>query len=865
MASSRKYKCPYCDNRYDREKLINHIDKHHQDMVPDDSTPTRVVFNLINKRTTGYCRVCNKETKWREDLGRYDVLCDNPKCKEALRRQYQENMIRTKGTDNILNDPEQQKKMLAARKISGSYKFRDGGVLTYTGSYEKECLEFMDKVLDIPSKDILSPGPTIIYKYKDEDHVYIPDFYLIPQNLIIEVKDGGNNPNTRNSNSDIDSHERTLAKENAIRKTGKYNYIRLTNNQFSQLINVLMEIKKTQFDKINSTIMMVNESKDMSTIDVDFKKKNGKSFKIIDMASNEASKYIDKQWQEDLKERKKHARIAVSTTDDECAGYIYWNKSGNIAPLKVFEKYRGYGVSELLLKEAIDNGGYKLGVYSDNEIAIKLYKKLGFVEVDRKTYKDGDMVIIMELQSKVNESVLESYIEETTVSHPKKLYFVSEDNFDNKTLQPRIPSNYMTKNGYEDGKTARVCFAPSIDKCLMALSQKCTDMELYIHIPDNISKYEVLKPNISEVPDSKITNEYWICSPVKVKCIGKIKVIGDAGEDGIPYKYGDKTAELYKWNWEWVDRFNESYVHEVDNTDPDDRESVFLKTKKILKDNDIPCNVSDESIKKFINYEKDDVGGYSLCIAVGTDNVDKAAELVNPAISACGGKLTPDNYGTVFLSLHESIESEYLENNDSYYNIDNWGKTTNILWVTGLSGSDKTTLAKDLAKVNDCYRVELDYIAAYYMMKTKERGNGMKFYNLVKEECPLAVGFFNLYASDTYGYPIKWGDTKDIINDFLKWFIPLIENQDKLCIINGAQIVEQMDVEYFYDKPIIIKDSSWLKSSFRRASREMDYDGSYINRLLSFINKYKIAFKKSYIDAMKKHNEFDKQMSKHTK
>lgn len=148
-------------------------------------------------------------------------------------------------------------------------------------------------------------------------------------------------------------------------------------------------------------------------------------------------------------------------------------------------------------------------------------------------------------------------IEEQSTSSVK-VYHLSQSNLDGKTLSPRVPSNYFTKNGYEDEKTARVCFAKSIDMCLRALSQKCTGMELFVHIPDG--KYNIYVPSTKDVPDCKITSEVWIKEPVKLKCIGKIKVIKDKGEDGIPYKYGDKTAELYDWEWKWIEKINEGYI-----------------------------------------------------------------------------------------------------------------------------------------------------------------------------------------------------------------------------------------------------------------------------------------------------------------
>lgn len=238
----KTYKCPYCDSKMIRELLIKHIEKYHQDMLPENYSSVRVVYDLVNNTPGhGSCRVCHNPTKW--NGFKYDVLCDNPKCKQALRDLYKKNMIRVRGTYNILSDPEQQKKMLAHRKISGKYYHSDGGVIEFTGEYERKFLEFIDNFLQIPSKDILAPGPLMQYRYNGQWHTYIPDFYYIPFNLIIEIKDGGDNLNTRDSPSMRASREKTIEKEKLITDKGIYNYLRLTNNQFEQLIDIFMAIK----------------------------------------------------------------------------------------------------------------------------------------------------------------------------------------------------------------------------------------------------------------------------------------------------------------------------------------------------------------------------------------------------------------------------------------------------------------------------------------------------------------------------------------------------------------------------------------------------------------------------------------------
>lgn len=167
---------------------------------------------------------------------------------------------------------------------------------------------------------------------------------------------------------------------------------------------------------------------------------------------------------------------------------------------------------------------------------------------DLSQYKDSINYHVKRDSYRLKESI--EAIEESTKSKPS-LYFLSQNNMDGKTLQPRIPDNFFTKNGYEDKTTKRVCFASSIDKCLMGLSMNCTGKEFYVHVPTG--NFDVITPTKKQVPDSGITGEKWICEPVKIKCVGKIKVIGDDNKPGKKFTYGDdKEAELYGWNWEYV-------------------------------------------------------------------------------------------------------------------------------------------------------------------------------------------------------------------------------------------------------------------------------------------------------------------------
>lgn len=255
LNKGKRYLCPYCDFRGYRSELIEHVEEEHEDLIPKDYTASRVVYNHINKKDHGSCMICHKETKWDESKQRYDSLCGRPKCKEEYIKVVRSRMVKKYGTYNLLKDAEFQKKMLENRSISGKYKFADGGSVGYVGSYEKKFLEFMDVFLHIKSYDIMSPGPSIPYKYNGKEHVWITDFLYEPYNLVFDIKDGGDNPNTRDMK---EYRAKQIAKEKAIAEYGDYNYIRLTDNKFDQLILIMMELKdKVEDDK---PLIRINES-----------------------------------------------------------------------------------------------------------------------------------------------------------------------------------------------------------------------------------------------------------------------------------------------------------------------------------------------------------------------------------------------------------------------------------------------------------------------------------------------------------------------------------------------------------------------------------------------------------------------------
>jgi hypothetical protein len=210
MDYNRKFKCEYCDFRGNREQLVSHVEKKHSEFVNNEYTAPRLVYNYLNHVSEGHCIICGSATKWNDKTWKYHRLCGKAKCREEVKARYRKNAIAAKGTYNFAKDPEHLQKMLANRHISGAYTCRDGSKKTYTGSYERKAIEFMDKVLEVDPKDVLMQ----------------------------------------------------VAKEKAIVSLGTYNYLRLTNNNFEQLLQAFTACRLAMINdeaETRKAIIQINE------------------------------------------------------------------------------------------------------------------------------------------------------------------------------------------------------------------------------------------------------------------------------------------------------------------------------------------------------------------------------------------------------------------------------------------------------------------------------------------------------------------------------------------------------------------------------------------------------------------------------
>ena len=354
MATERRIACPLCRRKDFKDKLIRHIEKDHEDIIGELSAE-QFLYDKTHPGS-GKCIVCGNKTDWNEKTGKYHRVCSNPRCKEELRAKFKKNMIRVHGKVSLLDDAAHQAKMLAHRSISGTYVYSDGTKFTYTGSYEHKAIEFMDKVLHCSSKDIIMPGPVIDYTDQyGNSRQWITDIYYVPYNLIIEVKDGGDNPNNRQMD---EYRAKQVSKEAELIKLGEYNYLRLTDNKFVQLMEVLALLKDQEINEPNTDnkVIRINES---TVYDDRF-------FTLDDVEKSEEDDNIPQEYDiirrlSDLKEYAAREHMGVGAI-----GGIVGTMDGNM--LVQYTPYRhsfsgekdGFGIVD-------DKKSTKLRVKSDND------------------------------------------------------------------------------------------------------------------------------------------------------------------------------------------------------------------------------------------------------------------------------------------------------------------------------------------------------------------------------------------------------------------------------------------------------------------------------------------------------------------
>ena len=216
-----------------------HYEMKHKELLPPDMSGFRWFYFLLTKKDHGSCVMCKNNTQFNNVTMKYSRFCDNPQCKQKYKEERDKRMMDKYGKIHLLDDPEQQKKMMENRKIAGIYQWSDGkSKFPYLSSYEKDFFQHLDLDLHWPASDLIAPSPhTYTYKYKDKDHVYIPDAFIPSLNCECEIKSL-----MRMQKQNQESYEKEIEKDKMMKSLSNIiNYIMIIDKDYKEFESMIQK------------------------------------------------------------------------------------------------------------------------------------------------------------------------------------------------------------------------------------------------------------------------------------------------------------------------------------------------------------------------------------------------------------------------------------------------------------------------------------------------------------------------------------------------------------------------------------------------------------------------------------------------
>lgn len=189
------------------------------------------------------------------------------------------------------------------------------------------------------------------------------------------------------------------------------------------------------------------------------------NFTFLDISSNKQKSLsyfnsVGKNYDKNIIDLYVGEIIVDKNTDKVVGSVLVGNKKdkGFITDLWVDKKYQGSGLGNILIKDAIHKyNGIDLTVRKDNDVAIHLYKKYGFVPIEYNNKEHYWMKLKSKLS--VEDKVLkESYLLEDTAKIKNVIFdlgnvLVSTNMEDQLALDPDIPNDkipYIMSQWYKD-------------------------------------------------------------------------------------------------------------------------------------------------------------------------------------------------------------------------------------------------------------------------------------------------------------------------------------------------------------------------------------------------------------------------------
>lgn len=252
-------KCYYCGRSFGKkDHAITHLEKAHSNQLAKDGLdPAQACYLTTHTSLQGRCTCspnCTEKTEWNYKTGKPYRISPKPECRARNTERAQRNLMNARGIDQhtLMSDMEHQKDMRRHKHTSGVYRFNtDGGKVEYESQLDKNFLIFCDRILELPSFTIMDPPESFPYMDTKENvqRWYTPDYYMPDYNLLIEIKEGGNHPNT-NPAYIKETKYKVAMKDEAMKKQNKYNFIRISGANYGPFIEMLYNIVHQDVDSV---------------------------------------------------------------------------------------------------------------------------------------------------------------------------------------------------------------------------------------------------------------------------------------------------------------------------------------------------------------------------------------------------------------------------------------------------------------------------------------------------------------------------------------------------------------------------------------------------------------------------------------
>lgn len=868
----------------------------HPEIIPEGYTPARYFYYLQTGKTGNQCIICKSPTEWNEGTGKYERFCKNPKCKEQYREIFKKRMINRHGKVTLLDDPEQQRKMLEAKKNHGEMRFpADGGYIGYNSTYEQDFLLMLATFLKCNASDIMGPSPhTYYYEYKnpnDKEHegrkFYIPDYWIPSLNLEIEIKQ---NTSTHLKILAIDK-VKEAQKDEMMKKIPGVRYIKIVDKDYSEFFDLLYSLRETYPDKQEAA--MEGFSSLINSRPRDWDKTEMELLTFIDRLGNWTYGFIDNGkpstdfGEDDINFETKYRSLNPAEFGRykcgvcfDYAAYIHETlaKKYHLASLCYYVKFgpkygwddcpshsfcvipgKKFYYLEASMKYAI--GLYEFSTISDVVCFIKQASGIKSDEVWCYEYnpthvyglsaREYDEKITNECKAiPINLKRNPIYIRKiggkiANESMSLLSHHISEDNEDLtpcieflNTIRTILDTKYSIDRDYaiESAGYSKECHYPIFilltkgHSPLSGIIMKATgDQFSHSSISFDISLNPMYSFGTKKLGppremgfvkthpkdpawDQSQPTPYWLYvtyvdkgNAEKMK--NRLNYFIENAEK-MRYSFGGLPKVFFQLksrkNQKW---FCSAFVAEI------------LGAGKVLKKDStlyMPRDLKEIDDVEFV-ISGDDISRYD------PQEAKKALEKIK--------KKEPE----------DSIAEEgFLRSKDDFKaNLELWGTPGhNVLFITGFSGSGKSTTARDIEYKENVYYVELDGVencCDHSASKALTRAmNKYPEYKTIYDEVQRTK------------VPHEWTDAdEDIIYEMCRKLVNFCKSdQSHRYVIEGLQLYKIYPENFFDHEPIIIKGTSALTSAFRSHKRDMNRtDIASYEKAKGIIHRFKANIK----------------------